>query len=284
MKPVYWNAGFRFNDTNLRWGSPSYQLEPGDPGYVDPLPPSNQTKQRKKRMKHTNFYPRRQGDQIVWLTTFASQLPGAATALGLAAGTVTAAVADCQWVAYLLQTWLPAVRNWAQGCTDTVAAAQTGSGTGAMALPAFAAPALPTGVTAQAPGSLTRIFALVQSIKDGGKCSDALATTLGIVGAEETGPDLAAVQPPLAAKFNGSHVDVKTGWGGNQDYLDAIELQKDWGDGKGFIYHATLTGVVFQDSSALPAAKTVWAYRAIYRVAGQQTGHWSGPVSVAVGG
>jgi len=235
-------------------------------------------------MKHTKWFPIPQSGQIVWFQTFSGKLGGYATVLGLAAGTVTAAVADCLWLVYLLEQWLPAVRRWAQSCTDVVAAAQNGAGSTAITLPAFTAPPLPTGVTAQPPGSLTRIFALVQSIKDSGKCTDAIATDLNIVGAADARPDLTTVQPPLSAVFNGNHVDIKTGWGGNLRFLDAVELQKDWGDGKGPVYLATLTGVSFTDNSPMPANKTVWAYQAIYRVGNQQVGLWSNSVSVPVGG
>jgi hypothetical protein len=38
MKPVTWDSGVRWDDPNLRWGSPSYLLEPGDPGYVNTAP------------------------------------------------------------------------------------------------------------------------------------------------------------------------------------------------------------------------------------------------------
>ena len=46
-------------------------------------------------------------------------------------------------MAFLIQTWLPEVRTWAQGCTQTLNEAQTGTGTAVQTLPAFAAPALP---------------------------------------------------------------------------------------------------------------------------------------------
>lgn len=36
MKFVTWDSGIRWNDPNLRWGSPSFLLEPGDEGYVAP--------------------------------------------------------------------------------------------------------------------------------------------------------------------------------------------------------------------------------------------------------
>jgi hypothetical protein len=40
MKVMRFDSGFRYDDINSRWGDPSFVLEPGDPGYVDPNPPS----------------------------------------------------------------------------------------------------------------------------------------------------------------------------------------------------------------------------------------------------
>ena len=60
MRTAYWDSGdpeMYFDNPNLRWGSPSYLLEAGDPGYVPPLPTVNQTNQKKKRMKHNKFWP-----------------------------------------------------------------------------------------------------------------------------------------------------------------------------------------------------------------------------------
>ncbi|MEI8345559.1 MAG: hypothetical protein WCG06_05750, partial [Candidatus Omnitrophota bacterium] len=150
-------------------------------------------------MKRNAYYPVRQADQITWLVNFANKLPGLTAALGLTAPQVTAAVADCGWLAYVLQTWLPAVRTWAQASTEAATEAQTGTGTAALALPLWTAPALPTGVVAVNPGALTRIFALVQAIKDSGQCTDALATNLGLLGTAQTAPDPATMQPAISA-------------------------------------------------------------------------------------
>lgn len=38
MRTVHWNDGTRWNATNVYWGSPSYELQPGDPGYIGPNP------------------------------------------------------------------------------------------------------------------------------------------------------------------------------------------------------------------------------------------------------
>lgn len=40
MRIATFDSGLRFDDPNLYWGNPSYLLEPGDPGYVDPNPPA----------------------------------------------------------------------------------------------------------------------------------------------------------------------------------------------------------------------------------------------------
>lgn len=56
MKPLHWDAinpatgtPFTWDDPNLRWGDPSYYLEPGDPGYVPYGPaPSPPPKPKKK--------------------------------------------------------------------------------------------------------------------------------------------------------------------------------------------------------------------------------------------
>ena len=49
MRPIRWDDGTRWDDPNARWGSPSYVLEPGDPGYIAPpgtLPPPSTKKKR----------------------------------------------------------------------------------------------------------------------------------------------------------------------------------------------------------------------------------------------
>ena len=233
-------------------------------------------------MKRNNYYPSRQADQVLWLANFINKLPGCATALGLTTGQVTAAVADGGWLIYVLQPWLPAVRQWTLACTDAVNEAQTGTGTAAMALPVFAAPALPTGVVAVNPGALTRIFALVQIIKDSGKCTDTIGTNLGIIGSAQVGPDLSTVQPVISASLSGNSVNVKWGWGGNTAYLDSCEIQVDRGDGKGFTLLTIDTTPGYTDTQSFPATTAKWTYKAIYRVDDAQVGLWSQPASVTV--
>jgi hypothetical protein len=55
-----------------------------------------------------------------------------------------------------------------------------------MVLPTFTAPALPAGVTAALPGTLTRIFALIAKMKLSAGYTEAIGTDLGIIGSEAT--------------------------------------------------------------------------------------------------
>jgi hypothetical protein len=233
-------------------------------------------------MKRNTYYPARQNDQVVWLGNFSTKLPALAAALGLTAAQVTAALADCGWLIYVLQSWLPAGRAWSLACTDAAADVQTGDSTTLMVLPVFAAPALPTGVVAVNTGALTRIFALVQSIKDSGKCSDTNATNLGIIGSAQTGPDLTTVQPVIAAAIMGNQVNVKWGWGGNSAFLDSCEIQVDRADGKGFVLLTIDTTPGYTDTQPFPATSVKWTYKAIYRLDDAQVGLWSQPASVTV--
>ena len=286
MKIATWDSGLKFDDPNLRWGSPSYLLEPGDPGYVPPVPPpipATETKKKTKRMKHNKYYPIRVANQIAWLLNFADKLPGHATVLGLTPAQVTALVADCLWLAYVLQNWLNAVRTFSLACTQTATIAQTGTGSAAVALDTFTPPALPATVTPQLPGSLTRIFAAVQDLKNGHKLTDDIARELGILAGETAVPHLAALQPVLTLTVSGGKVEVKWGWTGHGASLDACEIQVDRGDGKGFNLLTIDTTPGYTDTQPFPAGKAVWTYKAIYRVDDQQVGQWSQPVSVAVG-
>ena len=55
MKVIRFDQGFKFDDPNNFWGEPSYQLEPGDPGYVNTSPATGAptTKKGSKSMNET---------------------------------------------------------------------------------------------------------------------------------------------------------------------------------------------------------------------------------------
>jgi hypothetical protein len=139
----------------------------------------------KSKMKRQDYYPSRIGDQVNWLANYAAKLPIYGPTLGVAAGDVTASVNDAKYANYVLGLWLSAVRNFSPSTTDAVDDVLTGSGTTPFVLPTFTAPALPAGVSAALPGTLNRIFALIAKMKLAAAMTDAIATDLGIVGAED---------------------------------------------------------------------------------------------------
>jgi hypothetical protein len=233
-------------------------------------------------MRRNNFYPPGQPAQIVWLTTFANEIKVIGPGIGLSQEQIDAAVADCLWLIYLLQAWLPSTRVWSVTGTNTLAEAQTGDGSSLMVLPVYVAPALPDGAVAVNTGALNRIFALVQDIKNGGKCSDKDQATLGIVGSQQPGPDWTTLQPVFTVSIVGGQVNIKWNWGGYSAFLNACEFQVDRNDGKGFVLLTVDTTPGYTDTQPFPAAHTVWTYRAIYQVGDARVGVWSQPVSIAV--
>jgi hypothetical protein len=56
MKIATFDSGLRFGNPHLRWGNPSYLLEPGDPGYVAP-PPSSHHKKNPQTYAHPTLPP-----------------------------------------------------------------------------------------------------------------------------------------------------------------------------------------------------------------------------------
>ena len=52
MKPAFYDSGLSWDDPNLRWGDPSYVLEPGDPGYVPPPGSPAISPRKHKKNKH----------------------------------------------------------------------------------------------------------------------------------------------------------------------------------------------------------------------------------------
>lgn len=236
-------------------------------------------------MKRNKYYPSRQADQTLWLANFASKLTPYTGTLGILPAQVTSIIADCNWLIYVLELWLPAARAWSLATTNALKEAESGPGSLAQSLPPFIAPALPAGTVAVNPGALDRIFDLVQVIKESGKLTDTISANLGLVGSAQTGPDLATVQPALAANVVGSQVLVKWGWGGHGAFLDSCEIHVDRADSKGFVLLTIDTTPNYTDTQPFPAGQSaLWKYKAIYRQGDQRVGQWSEVVTVAVAG
>lgn len=284
MKTIRFDSGFRLDDKNNRWGNPSYQLEPGDPGYTPPSPQNKQPPKRSKRMKHNSWYPTRAAEQILCLENFRNKLPGYGETLGLTTAQVATAVGEARWLIYIIQSWLPAARAWALSCTDAAAEAQTGDGAAVMVLPVFTPPTLPTGVVPVNTGALDRFFALVQLIKDNSSYTETIGTDLGIVGGQQGAPDLTTLKPDFKLTRATTGVTVGWTWGGYAAFLDMIEIHVDRGDGKGWVFLATDTTPGYTDSFPQPSVLTKWKYRAIFHLGDQQVGLWSDEKSITVGG
>jgi hypothetical protein len=243
---------------------------------------TNEIKSEIKIMKRNNYYPIPQPAQVIWLGNFGDKLPALAAEIGVSTAQSAAAVADCGWLVYVLQSWLPASRTWALAGTAAANEAQTGDGLSMMALPVFTPPALPTGVVAVMNGALLRIFALVQFIRDGGKCNSINAADLGIVGTLMAGPDMTTIQPVIYVGIMGNQVNVKWTWGGNSTFLDSCQIEVDRNDGKGYVLLTIDTTPGYTDTQPFPAVSTKWTYRACYRVGDLMVGVWSQEVSVLV--
>ena len=146
------------------------------------------------------------------------------------------------------------------------------------------APTFPPAVAAVALGVEARFRVLVKQLKANPNYNPAMGEALGIEGAQQTGPDLATVQPVFAVQISGGRVEVGWGWGGNAAFLDLCEIQVDRADGKGFIPLTFDTTPGYVDTQPFPAAPAKWTYKAIYRLGDVQVGQWSNPVSLTVGG
>jgi len=230
-------------------------------------------------MTRNSYYPSGMTQQAAWHANWRTKLPIHATALGLSSGVVTAAQADSDWLIYVLGTWLPTVRTFAEACTDAVRESQVGTGTALASLPTFTAP---DGGTPVNTGALLRTFNLVQQIRLKSACTDVIASDLGIVGSELSEPDWATFGPVLKITRDPAGVTVGWGWRGKAAFLDQIEIQVDRSSGWQLLAMDTTPGYV--DTEPIPATPTKWQYRAIYRVGDQRVGQWSATASVIVGG
>ncbi len=73
MRVVVWGDGTLWGDPNVYWGSPSYRLEPGDPGYVHapnfppPSPILQPTTHSNPRNTMTDFIPQSEENLLAWL-------------------------------------------------------------------------------------------------------------------------------------------------------------------------------------------------------------------------
>ncbi len=281
MKTVSWDSGFTWDDPNLRWGDPSYQLEPGDPGYVPPPAPTPPVTQKPKqnRMAKSDYLNTNDDLFAAQMQTFKTGIGGYAAQLGVTPAQVASQAADADYFRYVVASQ-GIMQGGAQQWTSwkNLLRASGSTPAGGTPLP----PVFPASVPAVTPGVEVRFRALVKQIKANANYVDAIGQVLGIEGAQTTGPDLTTLQPVLDATLSGNVVQLGWGWGGNSAYLDMLEIQVDRGQGWALLAFDTTPN--YTDTTALPATATKWKYRAIYHVGDHPVGQWSAEVSVTVGG
>jgi len=284
MKPVYWNDGTVWGDPNVYWGSPSYRLEPGDPGYV-PVPGSDTftqtTKKKKNTMPKQDYIAKGDAAFSAQLTQYRTAIPSYATLLNVSAAQMAAQAADAEYFAYILacqQVAQGEAQQWT-GWKDL----ERGGGTPPVG-GAPVAPVFPTAVTAVPPGIEVRFRALVQLNKAQPGYNATLGQALGTEGAVMAVPAAVSFQPVLKLELVGGQVFIHWGWQGHSGSLDMLELQVDRGDGKGYNLLTYDTTPNYTDTTPLPATAAKWKYKGIYRVADARTGQWSDEVSITVGG
>ncbi len=255
------------------WDSGFWDATPV-PGYFQP-----QHKTTTNRMKRQFYFPTRISEQVNWLGNFADKLPGYATPLGLDAPTVTAAVADAVWGKYVLGLWLTDVRSFTPATTDAVDEALSGTGASAIAMPAFTPPTPPAGVTAQPPGLLTRLFALVAKCKLASGYTEAIGTDLGVVGAAETPKDVPKLRVEVSQGLTGQIATLKFFKYTHQGV--SIESQRGAG---GYEFLAIDTESPYVDDRPLAVAgqPEMRSYRMRFWDKGTPNGPWTDPVTVTL--
>ena len=94
-----------------------------------------------------------------------------------------------------------------------------------------AAPVLPAAVPPVDPGVEPRFRALAKQIQAHASFNTAIGEALGIEGPEQSGPEMATIQPAITAKTQGNTVLVGWDWSGQRAFLDICEIQVDRGGG-----------------------------------------------------
>jgi hypothetical protein len=231
-------------------------------------------------MKRQFFYPARVGDQVIWLSNFASKVGAHATALGLNA---TGIIADTKWLLYVLGSWLENVRTYGTGATQYTYILQNGlTGGSTFPTPAFVNTTPPVGVVPVGAGILSRLFKFVQDIKDAPLYTTVIGEDLGIIGAPVTnGQPCPVFTLELAGGETCDHVEVSF-----QKFThQGVTIDSRRGAEENFSFLANDTSRPFVDERPLlvPGVPEVREYRLRFWDKGVANGEWSESASITVG-
>ncbi len=244
MRTAIWDSGdpeMYFDNPNLRWGSPAYLLEPGDPGYVPPFPSVNNTNKNKHMKKTHDLVPKQNAAYLKWHDNLKAGVT--ATTPGATAADVTMLAADNT----ALHT-----KSAAADTADTVAKTAHAD---------FA--------TAQA-NSKRNARALAQRIKKSTGYTPTLGAALQLEGVEDT-TDMTQEKPVLAvtAKTNGV---IEVGF--NKIQAEGVHIYEDRAGTGVFNYLGSETHSPYVDNRPLltPGKPETRRYKAVFFIGKAETG------------
>lgn len=229
-------------------------------------------------MPKSFWLPKDDAGKADWLTHFAAELPKHNATIGVTTGEVTATAKDADYFAYIFaaqQAYAAAAEQW----TAYKNKARDGTAPAMGDLPS--PPTLGDAPDTVAPGIFKRATLLVARFKKHPGYTEDIGKALQVIGAEQT-EHLDTLKPDLKLQLRAGKPLIKCKRLG----MDALELQVNRGDGKGFVLLDLVQTPEYTDNSPLPAPgqTALWIYKAIYRNNGERVGEWSDEVSLAVRG
>lgn len=283
MKVATFDSGLKWGDKNLRWGSPSVLLEPGDEGYVaDPTSasfPPTQASKKHKTMAKTDPIEKKDADFAAQLLTFKNNIGDYKTLFGLTTAQVDAQAADADYFNQVFCCQDIAEKH-AKQRTAWKNIVRFGGDVPSTGIPV--APTYPSAIVAVAAGVEKRFRDMVNLIKAHPAYNEGIGAALGIEGEVISAPDLTEVKPAFTLEFSGDHVLIRWKWNGLSQWVDALEFLVD--RGAGYVHLVTDTTPNYIDGTPLPSTPQKWKYKAIFKVGDARVGQWSDEGSITVGG
>lgn len=224
-----------------------------------------------------SYFPNAEADRIVWLGNYRAKIATHGAAVGLTAAEISDIQADIAYYLWLLQSWNPAVQQYAQAATAYKN--QIATGEGSPPLPAITAPTAQP--TVRPAGVLNRLFAQITRFKTHAGFTETLGRDLGVIATASSSdhpiPDFTAnVETGASSQVvrinftkyghDGVWIESRRG-GGNWEFL-AIDTVKP-----------------YIDDRPLLTANTAETreYRMRWWDKGQANGDWTAVQSLAVG-
>jgi len=165
-------------------------------------------------MATQRYFPPREGDQIGWFTNLNNRYATYAVTLSIDATRQAKTQLVLNWLIWIWQTYLPSRRMEGPAAT----AYRNNAAYGPISTPSNPNPPALASITPPLStpffGMLTWLFQEIDRWKTSEGYNDDIGEILGIVGPEETGPDLNTVAPPLDASVFPSVVKLIWGWVG----------------------------------------------------------------------